>query len=83
MSGATGGVLAIEARDPKRPEFGTITIAFARAASAPAGLLLQGWTTLDAQGNRTTVRLADQRFNVAIDDKAFRWSDPRPRTGRP
>jgi outer membrane lipoprotein-sorting protein len=71
--------LLIEARDPKKPQFGTITIGFAKTASAPAGLLLQGWTVLDAQNNRTTVRLSNQRFNVAVADNAFRFEDPRGR----
>jgi outer membrane lipoprotein-sorting protein len=70
-------VLLVEARDPKRPEFGTITIAFAKIASAPSGLMLQGWTTLDAQNNRSTIKLSNQRFNVAVADNAFRWTDPR------
>lgn len=74
--------LLVEARDPKHPEYGTITIAFARAASAPAGLMLQGWSVLDAQNNRTTVRLTNQRFNVPVSDKAFRWRDPRPQGPR-
>jgi outer membrane lipoprotein-sorting protein len=74
--------LLVEARDPKHPEYGTITIGFARAASAPAGLMLQGWSVLDAQNNRTTVRLSNQRFNLPVSDKAFRWSDPRPQGPR-
>lgn len=69
--------LVVEGRDPKHPEFGTISIAFRRDADAPAGLSLQGWTTLDAQGNRTSVALSNQRFNVAVADTAFRWTDPR------
>jgi chaperone LolA len=72
-------VLLIEARDPKKPQFGTIAIAFAKVPSAPAGLLLQGWTTLDSQNNRTTVKLSDQRFNVAVADSNFRFTDPRRR----
>jgi outer membrane lipoprotein-sorting protein len=75
-------VLLVQARDPKKPEFGTITIAFAKVASAPAGLLLQGWTTIDAQNNRSTVKLSNQRFNVAVADTAFRWTDPRRRGPR-
>ncbi len=71
-------MLLIEGRDPKHREYGTITIAFQRQGGAPAGLVPVGWTVLDAQGNRTTVRLADQRFNGTIDDSAFRWTDPRP-----
>jgi outer membrane lipoprotein-sorting protein len=70
-------VLMVRARDPKRPEFGTISIAFAKIASAPGGLMLQGWTVIDAQNNRTTVKLSGQRFNVPVADTAFAWADPR------
>jgi outer membrane lipoprotein-sorting protein len=69
-------VLMIEARDPRRREFGTITIAFAKVAGAPAGLSLQGWNTRDAQNNLTTVRLSNQRFNVPVADAAFRYREP-------
>jgi len=69
-------VLMIEARDPRRREFGTITVAFAKLASAPAGLTLQGWNTLDAQNNLTTVRLSGQRFNVPVADSAFAYRNP-------
>ncbi len=75
-------VLLVSARDPKRPEFGTITMAFAKVPSAPAGLMLQGWTMLDAQNNRTTMKLSNQRFNVAVADTAFRYADPRKRGPR-
>jgi len=71
-------VLLASARDPRHPEYGAITLAFARDAGAPAGLRLQGWVALDAQGNRTSVRLFDQRFNAPVSDKAFTWRDPRP-----
>jgi outer membrane lipoprotein-sorting protein len=70
-------ILTIEARDPKHPEYGRITLVFAREASAPAGLLLQGWVALDSQNNRTTIRLSSQRYNVAVSDGTFRWRDPR------
>jgi outer membrane lipoprotein-sorting protein len=72
-------VLMISARDPKRPEFGTINIAFAKVPSAPAGLMLQGWNTVDAQNNNSTVKLSNQRFNVAVADNAFKFVDPRKR----
>jgi outer membrane lipoprotein-sorting protein len=72
----------IQARDPKKPEFGTITLGFAKVASAPAGLLLQGWTVIDAQNNRTTVKLSNQRFNVAVADSAFTFQDPRRKPPR-
>lgn len=70
--------LLVQARDPKHPEYGTITLAFARVPSAPGGLMLQGWTVLDAQSNRTTLMLSHQRFNVPVSDETFRWKDPRP-----
>ena len=75
-------VLMIEARDPRRREFGTITIAFAKAASAPAGLILQGWNTVDAQNHLTSVRLTGPRFNVPVADSVFTWRDPRRRGPR-
>lgn len=75
-------VVSIEARDPKRPEFGRITMVFARNAAAPGGLMLQGWVALDSQNNRTTVRLSNQRFNIPVSDGTFRWNDPRRSGGR-
>lgn len=72
-------VLTIQARDPRRREFGTITLAFSRSGSgAPGGLTLQGWTAIDAQNNVTTVTLTNQRFNVPVADSVFRYRDPRP-----
>ena len=70
--------LLLQAKDPKRPEYGTVTLGFAKVPSAPSGLLLQGWTVIDAQNNRTTVKLSGQRFNVGVADSAFAWNDPRP-----
>jgi outer membrane lipoprotein-sorting protein len=71
--------LLLQAKDPKRPEYGTVTLGFAKVPSAPSGLLLQGWTVIDAQNNRTTVKLSGQRFNVGVADSAFAWNDPRPK----
>ncbi len=72
-------ILSVEARDPKRPEFGTITMIFKRDAASPAGLQLYGWVALDSQNNRTAVRLTNQKYGVPVADSAFRWTDPRPR----
>jgi outer membrane lipoprotein-sorting protein len=77
-SGNAGTVVA-EVRDPKRPEFGVISLAFTRESSAPAGLRLLGWVALDSQNNRTTIRLSDVRFNTAVSGEAFKWRDPRSR----
>ena len=74
--------LLVQARDPKKPEFGTITLGFAKVGSGPAGLLLQGWTVIDAQNNRTTVKLSGQRFNLPVADSAFTFRRPaRARKG--
>lgn len=73
------GVLSVEVKDPKRPEYGTITMVFVRDGSAPAGLRLRGWVALDSQNNRTRIDLSNQKFNVAVADSAFRWTDPRPK----
>ena len=75
-------IVLIEARDPKHPEFGTITLVFGRQDDAPGALRLDGWTVLDAQANRSTVRLSKQRFNGPIADESFRWRDPRPKGPR-
>jgi outer membrane lipoprotein-sorting protein len=75
-------VLLVEARDPRRREFGTITIAFAKVQGAPAGLSLQGWNVVDAQNNLTSVRLSGQRFNVPVADSLFTYRDPRRRGPR-
>lgn len=78
---AVPGQIMVEARDPKHPEFGTISIAFARGAG-PGGLVLKGWTVLDAQNGRSTVRLTNQRFGMPISDGTFKWDDPRPKGPR-
>ncbi len=70
-------VVSVEANDPKHPEYGKITLIFARNASSPAGLALQGWVALDSQNNRTTIRLTNQRFGVPVSDGTFKWNDPR------
>jgi outer membrane lipoprotein-sorting protein len=76
-------ILSVQARDPKRPEYGTITMIFKRDAASPAGLQLYGWVALDSQNNRTAVRLTNQRYGVAVADSAFRWTDPRPKGRAP
>ncbi|MEA3053815.1 MAG: hypothetical protein QOG72_2718 [Sphingomonadales bacterium] len=71
--------LLVQARDPRKPEFGTITLGFAKVPGGPSGLLLQGWTVIDAQNNRTTVKLSGQRFNVPVADSAFTFQRPAKR----
>jgi outer membrane lipoprotein-sorting protein len=77
-----GNTLMVEARDPRRREFGRITLAFARNANTPGGLSLTGWNALDAQNNLTQVRLSGQRYNVPVADSLFRIEPARGRGPR-
>jgi outer membrane lipoprotein-sorting protein len=72
-------VVLVRARDARRPEFGTLILAFVKSPSAPGGLLLEGWTAIDAQNKRTTVKLDGQRFNVAVPESAFTYAEPKRR----
>ena len=70
-------VVSIEVRDRSHPEYGVITLIFMRKASAPGGLELVNWVALDSQNKRTTIRLSNHQYGVAVSDNAFRWNDPR------
>ena len=72
-------VLIVRARDARRPEFGTLILGFIRSPAAPGGLLLQGWTAIDAQNKRTKVTLTNQRYNVAVPESAFTFREPTKR----
>lgn len=72
-------VLSIEVKDARSGV--TITLIFVRKASAPGGLELTSWVALDAQNKRTTVRLSNQQYGVAVADSAFTYRDPTRRTG--
>lgn len=76
-------VVSVEVRDPKRPEFGVITMIFIRNSSAPGGLQLTNWVALDSQNHRTTVRLRNHRYGVSVADSAFKFDDPRRSSRRP
>jgi len=71
-------VVSIDVKDPKHPEYGTITMILIRKASAPGGYELDSWVALDSQNKRTTIRLSNQQYGVAVPDNTFRWNDPRP-----
>lgn len=76
-------VISIEVKDPGKPEYGVITLIFVKKPGAPGGLELVSWVALDSQNQRTTVRLADHRYGLAIPDSTFKWRDPRVTTRRP
>ena len=82
VGGGDDRLVSVEASDTKHPEYGRITLVFARNRTGPEGLMLQGWVALDSQNNRTTVRLANQRYGVPVSDGTFRWNDPRKGGGR-
>ncbi len=70
-------VVTVRARDPA--QYGSILLAFIRNPSSPGGLQLHGWTAIDAQNKRTTVRLSNVRYNVAVPETAFRYAEPKRR----
>ena len=76
------GAISIEVRDQRHPEYGVITLIFVRKPAAPGGLELTSWVALDSQNKRTTIRLSNQRYGVALPGNAFAWTDPR-KSGSP
>ena len=74
-------IMLVRARDGRRPEFGTMILAFVKSPGAPGGLRLEGWTAIDAQNKRTTVKLDGQRYNVAVPEGAFSYPEPKKKRG--
>jgi outer membrane lipoprotein-sorting protein len=72
-------VVVVRAVDPSHNEYGKLILAFIREPGAPGGLKLYGWTAVDAQGKVTTVKLTNQRYNVAIPAGAFTYAEPKKR----
>jgi outer membrane lipoprotein-sorting protein len=69
----------VVARAKNAGQYGQLTLAFLRSPSAPGGLQLYGWTAIDPQGHRTTVKLSNVRFNVAVPGSAFTYPEPKKR----
>ena len=67
----------VVARARSSGQYGQLTLAFLRNSSAPGGLQLYGWTAIDPQNHRTTVKLSNVRFNVAVPDSAFTYAEPK------
>ncbi|MDE2411783.1 MAG: outer membrane lipoprotein carrier protein LolA [Sphingomonadales bacterium] len=70
-------IVGVEVRDKAHPEYGVITLLFVRKASAPGGLELSSWASLDSQNNRTVISLSNQQYGMAVPDNTFRFNDPR------
>jgi outer membrane lipoprotein-sorting protein len=69
----------VVARAKNSGQYGQLTLAFLRNGSAPGGLKIYGWTAIDPQNHRTTVRLSDVRYNVAVPESAFTYAEPKKR----
>jgi len=67
----------VVARAKSAGQYGQLTLAFLRNSAAPGGLQMYGWTAVDPQGHRTTVKLSDVRYNVAVPDSAFTYTEPK------
>lgn len=76
-------VISIFVSDPNKPEFGEINLIFVRNPNAPGGLQLTHWVALDAQNHRTTVRLSNHRYGIAVPESTFQFRDPRRSSRRP
>jgi outer membrane lipoprotein-sorting protein len=67
----------VVARARNAGQYGQLTLAFLRNPSAPGGLQMYGWTAIDPQKRRTTVKLSNVRFNIAVPDGAFSYAEPK------
>lgn len=75
---ANPNVISLDIKDPRHPEYGTLTLIMVRNPAAPGGYQLDSWVTLDSQNQRTAIRLSNQRYGVPIPANSFRFNDPRP-----
>ena len=71
------GAFAITARDQRRPNEGSVILAF---AGSP--LRLQEWTITDSQGGRTRTQLTSLQPASGLAASLFRLTDPTRRPGR-
>jgi len=69
----------VVARARNASQYGQLTLAFLRNGSAPGGLQLYGWTAIDPQNHRTTVKLSNVHYNVAVSNSAFTYAQPKKR----
>jgi outer membrane lipoprotein-sorting protein len=75
MPDTNSKIVSVRARDPA--QYGSLTLVFLRSGSAPGGLQLYGWTAIDAQNRRTTVKLSNVRYNVNVPESAFTYAEPK------
>lgn len=78
--GDLANMISITARDPKKPEQGTMTLIFSAEPATDGGaptMTLRAWQVIDAQGGLTTVTLAQTEVNLALETSLWKFSDPR------
>ncbi|RVQ67615.1 outer membrane lipoprotein carrier protein LolA [Croceicoccus ponticola] len=75
-------VTSIRIKDPKHPEYGTMTMIFEKNASAPGGMELAGWVSVDAQNKTTKILLDNHRYGMTVSNGTFMFKDVRARTKR-
>lgn len=73
-----GDEFTVVARDARRPNDGAIALTFDANATR-----LKEWTTTDAQGRRTRVRLVSVQPAGGVKDSAFVLRNPNAKGGRP
>jgi outer membrane lipoprotein-sorting protein len=74
----TPGGFVLSARDARKTAQGRIDLAFGQNP-----LALNGWTVIDAQGQKTEVRLGTLTQTATLDPNLFVLRDPKPHSGRP
>ena len=71
------GLIKITIIDPKRKDYGHITLIFEES-----NMEIRAWEVTDAQGYLTRVALLNIQYDLPIEDKQFKFKDPRPNKGR-
>lgn len=75
--GGLAGLVALHATDVDQPELGHITLYFEEVPDADEKLRLLSWVVTDAQGQITTVELAEAQVNVPLKGELWDFEDPR------
>ncbi len=78
--GELANMISITARNPKKPEQGTMTLVFSAEPAADGGppeMTLRAWQVIDAQGGLTTVTLAQTEVNMELEASLWKFKDPR------
>lgn len=70
-------LVALHAVDVDRPELGQITVYFQQQPYAAEKLKLIRWDVTDAQGQITSVELADTSINIELAESLWDFDDPR------